>query len=50
MFYETSAKENINIDEAFTQMAKSIKRKMDIKVRHTAHVIPSSPQPQSLCA
>ena len=32
MFQETSAKENINIEEAFVQMARAIKRKMDNKV------------------
>jgi hypothetical protein len=32
MFYETSAKENIGVDDAFMQMSKVIKRKMDNKV------------------
>lgn len=29
---ETSAKANINIEEAFVQMARAIKKKMDVKV------------------
>ena len=46
MFQETSAKENINIEEAFTQMARAIKRKMDIKVRACISACPThAPQP-----
>ena len=43
MFQETSAKENINIEEAFVQMARAIKRKMDNKAR--AHIISHLPHP-----
>ena len=31
-FMETSAKANINVEEAFTKIARDIKRKMDQKV------------------
>ena len=32
MFNETSAKENINIEESFTQIARAIKKKLEAKV------------------
>lgn len=31
-FMETSAKQNINVEEAFTRIARNIKKKMDTKV------------------
>ena len=34
-FMETSAKANINVEEAFTKIARDIKRKMDQKVVST---------------
>jgi len=45
-FMETSAKANINVEEAFTQIARAIKKKMDQKT-----VSPPAPTgPQSIKA
>jgi len=33
-FYETSAKNNVNVEEAFTVMARAIKEVMDTRVNH----------------
>jgi Ras-related protein Rab-8A len=44
-FMETSAKANINVEEAFTQIARAIKKKMDTKVVSTPAATTTSTVP-----